>query len=155
MHDEDALLELAAQLAARSVDAGGRPFGSVVVRDGEVVAEGVNRVEQTGDPTAHAELEAIRAACAALGTADLGDCVLASSAEPCPMCMAACYWAGVGTVLYGASRSEAAGIGFDSAYVYAQLALPPGERDLPTRQRPSPAAVEAMRRWTEREGSGA
>jgi guanine deaminase len=145
--EQDELLERAARLAAQSVADGGRPFGSVIARDGVVLGEGVNRVEQTGDPTTHAEMEAIRAVCAALGTADLSGCTLVSSAEPCPMCMAACYWAGVSEVIYGATREEASAIGFDSKGVYEELALPPEERRLPTRHRPWPAAVEAMRRW--------
>jgi guanine deaminase len=152
MTDEDVLLERTAALAAQSVTDGGRPFGSLVARDGQVVAEGVNRVDQTGDPTAHAEIEAIRAACAAVGTDDLGDCVLVSSAEPCPMCMAACYWARLGKVVFGAARDEAAAIGFDSGFVYDQLALPPAQRQLPTLHRPSRAALDAMRRWAREHG---
>jgi guanine deaminase len=150
MSDEEALLERAAALAAQSVADGGRPFGSIIVQGDTVVGEGVNRVEQTHDPTAHAELEAIRAACAALGTDDLSDCVLVSSAEPCPMCMAACYWARLSKVVYGAPRGEAAAIGFDSAFVYEQLALPPDERRIPTLQRPSAAAVDALQQWRAR-----
>lgn len=145
--DRGELLERAGALALRSVDEGGRPFGSVVALDGRVLGEGANRVEQTGDATSHAELEAIRAACATLGSADLAGAVLASSAEPCPMCMAACYWAGIGEVLYGATRHDAAAAGFDSAGVYEELARPPAERRIPTRHRASDSALEALRQW--------
>lgn len=120
----------------------GGPFGAVVVGpDGTVVAEGCNRVTSGNDPTAHAEVVAIREACAVLGRFDLGGCTLFASCEPCPMCLAAAYWARVDGLVYGASREDAARAGFDDALIYAELALPPAARRLAARR----AAIEEAR----------
>src|SRR3954465_1461729 len=96
----------------------GGPFGAVIARDGEIVAEGVNRVPTTNDPTAHAEIVAIRAACAALGTFTLAGCTIYASCEPCPMCLGAIYWARLDGLYYASDRADAAAIGFDDARVY-------------------------------------
>jgi tRNA(Arg) A34 adenosine deaminase TadA len=119
--------------AIQEADAGlrsnrGGPFGCVIVRRGEIVARGNNRVTSTNDPTAHAEVTAIREACRTLGTFELADCELYTSCEPCPMCMAAIYWARIPTVFYGNTRTDAAAIGFDDDFIYQQLALPPEKR---------------------------
>ncbi len=113
--------------AGLHANAGG-PFGCVIVRQGEVVARGHNRVTSTNDPTAHAEMVAIRAACATLGTFQLADCELYTSCEPCPMCLAAIYWARIPTIYYGNTRADAAAIGFDDAFIYDQIALPAKKR---------------------------
>jgi guanine deaminase len=106
----------------------GGPFGCVVVSGGRVVGRGNNQVTSTCDPTAHAEVVAIRDACRALKTFQLPDCTLYASCEPCPMCLSAIYWARIPTVFYGNTRQDAAVIGFDDDFIYAQIPLPPGER---------------------------
>jgi guanine deaminase len=114
----------AVALAVRNVEAGGGPFGALVVRDGEVVATGVNQVTVANDPTAHAEVVAIRAACSALGDFRLGGCVLVSSCEPCPLCLAAALWARVDRVVFAADRDDAARGGFDDRAFYDLFATP-------------------------------
>jgi len=109
----------------------GGPFGAVVVKDGVVIAEGTNLVTATNDPTAHAEIVAIRAACRALGAFQLGGCTVYASCEPCPMCLGALYWARPAAVWYAASRADAAAAGFDDALVYAEVAAPPAARRIP------------------------
>ena len=109
-------------LSRRGMEGGaGGPFGAVVVKDGQVVAEGWNQVTSTNDPTAHAEVVAIRRACAALGRFDLRGAVLYTSCEPCPMCLAAAYWARVDAVVFGNARDEAAAIGFDDQWLYDEV----------------------------------
>ena len=109
----------------------GGPFGAVIVKDGKVVAEGSNTVTVDNDPTAHAEVNAIRRACAVLGTFDLSGCELYTSCEPCPMCLAACYWAHISRVYYAAGRDDAAAAGFDDDMIYVEVAKPLAERKLP------------------------
>jgi guanine deaminase len=106
----------------------GGPFGCVVVRRGKIVGRGDNRVTSTNDPTAHAEVTAIRDACATLQTFQLTDCELYTSCEPCPMCLAAIYWARIPTVFYGNTRADAAAIGFDDDFIYRQIPLSPEQR---------------------------
>lgn len=106
----------------------GGPFGCVIVRRGEIVGRGQNRVTSTNDPTAHAEVTAIRAACAQLGSFQLTDCELYTSCEPCPMCLSAIYWARIPTVYFGNTRADAAAIGFDDDFIYQQVPLPPEKR---------------------------
>jgi tRNA(Arg) A34 adenosine deaminase TadA len=119
-------------LSRRGMEEGrGGPFGSVVVKDGRIVGEGVNQVTSTNDPTAHAEVVAIRAAGAALGTFDLRGCEIYASCEPCPMCLAAIYWARIDRVFYGNGRADAARIGFDDAAIYDEVARPIPERTVP------------------------
>ena len=130
MTDRD-FLEAAIALAVENVAVGGGPFAALVVRDGSVIARGVNRVTASADPTAHAEIVAIRAACAALGDFQLPGCILYSSCEPCPMCMGAIYWARPARVVYAATREEAAAAGFDDAHIYDELTRPPAARTLP------------------------
>jgi guanine deaminase len=108
----------------------GGPFGAVVVRNGAIVGEGWNRVEATNDPTAHAEIVAIRAATARLRTFDLGGCTIYASCEPCPMCLGAILWARIDRVVYGAGRADAAAIGFDDEALYREVACPRPERSL-------------------------
>lgn len=111
-------------------DCGG-PFGAVIVRDGAVLAEGSNQVTSDNDPTAHAEVVAIRRACASVGDFSLAGAVLYTSCEPCPMCLAAAYWARVDRVVFAAHRDDAAAAGFDDAHIYRELALAPDQRTLP------------------------
>ena len=119
----------AIQLADEGMRGGrGGPFGCVVVRRGEIIARGQNCVTSTNDPTAHAEVTAIREACASLGKFSLDDCELYTSCEPCPMCLAAIYWARIPRVFYGNTRADAAAIGFDDDFIYQQIPLPPDQR---------------------------
>jgi guanine deaminase len=119
-------------LASENVRGGqGGPFGAVIVRDGLVVGEGANRVTQTNDPTAHAEVRAIRAACAARGVFSLEGCEIYTSCEPCPMCLSAIYWAHIGRIWYGNTAADAARASFDDAVLYREVALPAAERRIP------------------------
>ena len=108
----------------------GGPFGCVIVRQGKVIARGNNRVTSTNDPTAHAEVTAIREACREVGTFQLTDCELYTSCEPCPMCLAAIYWARIPEVYYGNTRADAAAIGFDDEFIYQQIPLAPEKRSV-------------------------
>ena len=121
-------LDLATENAR--VGAGG-PFAALIVRGDEVVARGTNRVTTSNDPTAHAEVEAIRAACSALGDFQLGGCTLYTTCEPCPMCMGAIYWARPERVVYASTRQDAAAAGFDDALIYSELTRPPEARRIP------------------------
>jgi tRNA(Arg) A34 adenosine deaminase TadA len=119
----------AIQLSLEGVRSGrGGPFGCVVVRGGKVVGRGSNQVTSACDPTAHAEIVAIREACRALGTFQLADCAIYASCEPCPMCLSAIYWARIPEAYYGNSRQDAAAIGFDDDFIYQQIPLPVAER---------------------------
>lgn len=130
-HDHDSFMRAAIALAEDGLRADhGGPFGCVIVRAGVIVARGHNRVTSTNDPTAHAEITAIRGACKALGTFQLTDCELYTSCEPCPMCLSAIYWARIPVVYYGNTRADAAAIGFDDDFIYTQIPLPPGQRTL-------------------------
>jgi tRNA(Arg) A34 adenosine deaminase TadA len=133
-------------LRAMQADFGG-PFAALVVRDGTIIAEGCNRVTSDFDPTAHAEVVAIRAACRELGTFSLAGCEIYASCEPCPMCLAAIYWARLDRVYYGNSREDAAAIGFDDAYIYEEVARPIGERQIDMVQLMRPQAQAAFAEW--------
>lgn len=127
-------------------DSGG-PFGCVIVREGAIVARGNNRVTSTNDPTAHAEVVAIRDACRALARFALEDCALYASSEPCPMCLAAIYWARIPRVFYGNTRADAAAIGFDDDFIYREMPLPPGQRAIEMRRLLPEEALAAFREW--------
>ena len=138
----------ALQLAEDGVRSGrGGPFGCVIVRRGAVVGRGQNLVTSANDPTAHAEVVAIREAGRTLGTFQLADCELYTSCEPCPMCLAAIYWARIPTVFYGNPRAAAAAIGFDDDYIYQQLQLPPERRGLKMTPLLPAEAQAAFRAW--------
>lgn len=126
----------------------GGPFGCVIVRRGEIIARGNNRVTSTNDPTAHAEVTAIREACGALGTFSLKDCELYTSCEPCPMCLAAIYWARIPRVFYGNTRADAAGIGFDDDFIYQQIPLRPDQRAIAMQPLLRDEALGVFREWT-------
>jgi tRNA(Arg) A34 adenosine deaminase TadA len=134
--------------AAGGMRAGrGGPFGCVIVRRGEVIARGRNCVTSTNDPTAHAEITAIREACRTLGTFSLADCELYTSCEPCPMCLAAVYWARVPTLYYANTRADAAAIGFDDDFIYQQIPLPPEKRALAMHSLLRDEAQGTFREW--------
>lgn len=125
----------------------GGPFGCVIVRNGEVVARGSNRVTSTNDPTAHAEVTAIREACRVLGTYQLIDCTLFSNCEPCPMCLAAIYWARIPRVYYGNTRADAAAIGFDDDFIYQQIPLAPEKRTIAMQSLLREEALTSFKSW--------
>ena len=136
------------EVALQGVESGaGGPFGAIVVRGDEVLGRAHNQVVATNDPTAHAEIGAIRAACAALNSFQLDGCDLYSSCEPCPMCLGAIYWARPRAVFFSATRDDAAEAGFDDAFVYDELALPPGARALPMRRVLHPEAGAPFVAW--------
>jgi tRNA(Arg) A34 adenosine deaminase TadA len=128
----------------------GGPFGAVVVRNGKVVGRGSNQVTSTNDPTAHAEILAIRQACQRLKTFRLDDCDLYASCEPCPMCLSAIYWARVGSVFYANTRQDAARIDFDDDFIYRELALPVGKRTLKMKQLLHDEALAAFAEWQQK-----
>lgn len=148
MTDHAAFMRRAIDLSREHMNAGhGGPFGAVVVLDGAIVGEGWNRVTSTNDPTAHAEVTAIREACAQLGRFDLKGAVLYTSCEPCPMCLAATYWARIGTVYYANEQADAAAINFDDAFLYRQLALPRERRTMKCEQILRDEALAVFREW--------
>lgn len=144
----DVFMRRAIALSREKMNAGaGGPFGAVIVADGKIIAEGWNQVTSANDPTAHAEITAIRAACAALHRFSLEGCEIYTSCEPCPMCLAAIYWARLARVYYGNGRDDAARIGFDDASLYREIALPLERRQLPMiRLLPDEARV-AFEEW--------
>ncbi|MGE5385054.1 MAG: nucleoside deaminase [Betaproteobacteria bacterium] len=145
---DETFLRRAIDLAGIGGERGdGGPFGAVIVRQGIVIAEAWNRVLIDNDPTAHAEIVALRAAGAKLKRFHLSDCVLYASSEPCPMCLAAAYWARVERIVFANLRREAAAIGFCDAALYEEFRLPAGERRIPSRHLPLPGADEPLKRW--------
>lgn len=141
-------LERAVALSRERMLAGeGGPFGALVVLGGEVVAEGWNRVTSANDPTAHAEIEAIRAACRALARFELRGATLYTSCEPCPMCLAATYWARIDRLVYANTRQDAAAIEFDDAFLYTQMPLPLADQKLPSRRIELASAREVFELW--------
>jgi tRNA(Arg) A34 adenosine deaminase TadA len=133
-------------------DAMGGPFGCVIVRDGVIIAEGYNRVTSDLDPTAHAEVVAIRKACSRLESFQLDGCILFSSCEPCPMCLGAIYWARPEAVYYAGTRRDAAGAGFDDALIYEEILRAGPSRTIPFTHIPMEGAVRVFEEWKNREG---
>ncbi len=149
-------MEAAVRLSRHAVENGeGGPFGAVVVKDNHIVGWGNNRVTGSNDPTAHAEIVAIRNACARLATFSLEGCILYSSCQPCPMCLAAIYWARLDAVYYANTTEDAAAIGFDDAFFYRELAMPPANRKKPEyridSERVRQAAWEVFQLWMQKE----
>ena len=143
-------LRRAISLATRNVLEGkGGPFGAVIVRDGKIVGEGANSVTTTNDPTAHAEVNAIRAAARALRTFDLAGCEIYTSCEPCPMCLAAAYWARVNAIYYGANAADAAKAGFDDAFLYNEIRKDHAARTIPSMQMLNEEAWVSFKAWLE------
>ena len=124
----------AIEVAQQNIEKGGGPFGAVIVKNGEVIVSIGNSVTIDNDPTAHAEVNAIRQACKQLGTFDLSGCEIYSSCEPCPMCLSAIYWAHIDTLYYGATKDDAAAAGFDDSFIYHELSLATDKRRLATHQ---------------------
>jgi len=147
MTDQNFMREAIKEAEAGMRGGRGGPFGCVIVRKGEIIARGSNRVTSTNDPTAHAEVTAIREACAKLKTFQLADCELYTSCEPCPMCLAAIYWARIPRMYYGNTRADAAAIGFDDDFIYQQIPLPPEKRALGMESLLRDEAQAAFREW--------
>lgn len=144
---EKELMRRAIELSIDNVNNGGGPFGAVIARNGEIIAEGVNRVTADNDPTAHAEVSAIRAAAARLGRFDLSDCEIYTSCEPCPMCLGAIYWAHIGRAFYGNDKDDAKRIGFDDSFIYDELELPRDKRRLAMQELMRGEAAAAFSLW--------
>jgi guanine deaminase len=129
----------------------GGPFGCVVVKNGVIIGRGNNKVTSTNDPTAHAEVNAIRDACKSLNSFQLEGCEIYTSCEPCPMCLGAIYWARPDKVYFGSNQIDAAHIGFDDAFIYKEISLPYTERSIPFQQLGREVALEAFIKWEEKE----
>jgi guanine deaminase len=143
----------AIQLSIDNVLSGrGGPFGAAVVKNGEIVAEAVNQVTTTNDPTAHAEVLAIREACKKLGVFDLEGCEIYTSCEPCPMCLGAIYWARLARIYFANAAADASKIGFDDSLIYRELALPHSQRKIPMIQTMREQALEAFHAWERNPG---
>ncbi|HMO41307.1 MAG TPA: nucleoside deaminase [Saprospiraceae bacterium] len=134
MHPPEIFMATAIQMAKANVDNGGGPFGALIVRGDTIVGRGVNRVTQHNDPTAHAEVVAIRDACTRLQRFKLEDCVIYTSCEPCPMCLGAIYWAGLSRIYFAATHRQASEAGFDDSFIYKEIPLAIHERSIPTTQ---------------------
>lgn len=140
-------MELAAEISSENIDCGGGPFGAVIVRDGDIIATGSNGVTIYNDPTAHAEVTAIRNACRKLETFSLKDCIVYSSCEPCPMCLSALYWAGVKKIYYGNTQEDADRIDFSDKFIYKELAKKKTERSIPSIHVSNANALKAFEKW--------
>ena len=140
-------MKRAIELSIESINTGGGPFGSVVVKDGKIISEGMNRVTVNNDPTAHGEIVAIRNACKILKTFNLSDCSLYSSCEPCPMCMSAIYWSRIGKVFYGNTREDAKKIEFDDSFIYSEISKKNEDRSVLMEQISRNEAIEAFEIW--------
>lgn len=144
-------LKRAIELSCESVTIGGGPFGAVITKDGEILAESYNKVTLLNDPTAHAEINVIRIAAQKLGTFDLSGCKIYSSCEPCPMCLGAIYWARLDQLFFAATRDDAEKIGFDDSFIYSEISRPPKERHIKTVQLLREEALKAFEAWEESE----
>ena len=140
----------AIELSIENVANGGGPFGAVIARNGEIIATGVNRVTANNDPTAHAEVSAIRAAAEKLGRFDLSDCEIFTSCEPCPMCLGALYWARLNKIYFANNKTDAKNIGFDDSFIYDELALPRDQRHLSAEEMMRNEAIKAFEAWTKK-----
>ena len=141
-------MQQAIDLSIENVANGGGPFGAVIVKDNEVVATGVNRVTANNDPTAHAEVSAIRAACQNIGSFKLEGCTIYTSCEPCPMCLSAIYWAGLSRICFANTKKDAEDIDFSDKFIYEEIERPVSKRAIPTEQFMRDEALQAFRDWT-------
>ncbi len=147
---KEELMRKAIELSINSVRNGGGPFGAVIAREGEIIAEGSNGVTIYNDPTAHAEVTAIRKACEKLGTFDLKGCEIYTSCEPCPMCLGAIYWAHLDKIYYANDRKDAAEIGFDDDFIYQEIEVKPQYRKKPSEILMREEGLEAFRIWNKK-----
>jgi guanine deaminase len=146
----DSFMSKAIAMSIENVARGGGPFAALVVKNGEIVGSGVNQVTATNDPTAHAEIVAIRAACRALRAFQLDGCDIYTTCEPCPMCLGAIYWARPKRVFFANTREDAKDIGFDDEFIYRQIALPFEQRSIPLIPMLRDEALEAFRLWNDK-----
>lgn len=150
--DDKYFMQRAIEIARIGMESNdGGPFGAVVVKDGKIIAEGNNKVSSTNDPTAHAEVVAIRNACAALGFFQLDGCTIYTSCEPCPMCLGAIYWARPDKIFYACSREDAARVGFDDDFIYKEISLSIPDRTLNMHQLMNKEANEVFKLWEAKE----
>lgn len=148
MDQHQKFMALAIKLSEQNVlDSVGAPFGAVIVKDGEIVAKSANKVTSTNDPTAHAEVSAIRIACKKLKTFDLSGCIVYTSCEPCPMCLSAIYWAKIDFIYYANTKQDADDIGFSDKFIYDELHKPMDKRQLPIKQMMRDKAQHAFKLW--------
>jgi len=153
MQGNPIFMEESRALATENVTSGrGGPFGAVIVRDGRIVASGANLVTATNDPTAHAEVTAIRNACSALGTFSLAGCAIYTSCEPCPMCLSAIYWSRCDAIFYGNTAADAAAAGFDDAFLYEEVKRPLDQRSIPTANLLRERAISSFEAWRNHAG---
>ena len=149
MKNDKAFLQRALELATESIKNGGGPFGAVITKQGKVISEANNRVVLSHDPTAHAEVLAIRKASEILKTHDLSGCIVYSSCEPCPMCLGAIYWAGIKKIIYASDRLEAAKAGFSDNFIYDEIMLDPSERSISFIHHPDAGGEIVFRKWND------
>jgi len=148
MKTHEQFMRMAIELSAQNVlQSLGGPFGAVVVKDGKVIAKSANKVISSNDPTAHAEVAAIRLACKRLKTFDLSGCIVYTSCEPCPMCLGALYWSRIDSIYYGNTKADAAAINFDDQFIYEELDKPLNDRKLPIKQLLRDEAQQAFKLW--------
>ena len=145
--EDQKFMQMAIELSIENIDSGGGPFGAIIVRDGELIAKGANRVVPNNDPTAHAEVVAIRNACQKLQTFDLRGCTVYTSCEPCPMCLSALYWAGIERICYANTKRDATAIEFDDSFIYDQLRLDYDRRSIHCEHFMRSEALEAFVKW--------
>lgn len=150
MASHEEIMRYAIELSIENVKAGGGPFAAVVAKDGEIVAEAVNTVIREKDPTAHAEMNAIRKASGIIGDFHLENCTLYTTCEPCPMCLGAVYWSGISEVYYANSRSDAERYGFQDRHIYSELSRPLEQRRIRFSRILGDEALEAFNRWDEK-----
>ncbi len=144
-------MQRAIELSVNNVNNGGGPFGAIIVKDDKIIAEGFNQVTSNNDPTAHAEVTAIRNAAQNLNTFDLSGCTIYTSCEPCPMCLGAIYWAGIDNMYYGNTKKDAASIGFSDDFIYQEIDKELGQRKLKSTQLLNKEALSAFKLWEENE----
>jgi guanine deaminase len=152
MDEDKRLLQKALELAERSISEGGGPFGALITKGGKIISEAANIVVLSHDPTAHAEVMAIRKASSVLNSHNLSDCVIYSSCEPCPMCLGAIYWAGIKKVVYASDRKAASRAGFNDKLIYEQIKLDPAKRSLIFKHIPDAGGKDVFRKWDEFDG---
>ena len=140
-------MQRAIELSIESINSGGGPFGSVIVKDEKIISEGMNRVTVDNDPTSHGEIVGIRNACKKLNTFNLSNCSLYSSCEPCPMCMSAIYWSRIGKVYYANTRDDAKKINFDDSLIYSEISKKNEDRKIPIKQMLRDEALKAFELW--------
>ena len=149
--NSDFFMQKAIELSIKNINNNGGPFGCVIVKNNKIISEGVNSVTQNNDPTAHAEIVAIRNACTKLNTFDLSGCEMYTSCEPCPMCLSAIYWSHIDIVYYGNSRENAAEIEFDDKFIYDEIKKDIDERKIPLKQILKDEAIKAFNLWAQTE----